>query len=62
MIYDPMKYGTQEEENSPKTTPTQNAPFRRVREETVYVDPRLQDNSFDAKVSATQNHHHEPPH
>lgn len=45
---------TQEEE-SPATTPKQNAPFRRVREEEVYVDPRLQDNSFDAKVSANYN-------
>lgn len=41
------------------TTPKQNTPFRRVIEETVYVDPRLQDNSFDAKVSATtQNQLH----
>lgn len=28
-----------------------NIPFRRVREEEVAVDPRLADNSFDAKVS-----------
>lgn len=29
-----------------------NVPFRRIREEEVAVDPRLQDNSFDAKVSS----------
>lgn len=28
-----------------------NVPFRRIREEEVAVDPRLADNSFDAKVS-----------
>lgn len=30
-----------------------NVPFRRINEEHVDVDPRLQDNSFDAKVSFT---------
>lgn len=30
-----------------------NVPFRRIDEEQVDVDPRLQDNSFDAKVSFT---------
>lgn len=29
-----------------------NTPFRRVKEETVEIDHRLADNSFDAKVSA----------
>lgn len=29
-----------------------NIPFRRIREEEVEVDPRLADNSFDAKVSS----------
>jgi len=27
-------------------------PFRRVREEDVSIDPRVKDNSFEAKVSA----------
>lgn len=39
---------------TPATTPKSNTPFRRVIEEDVVVDPRLQDNSFDAKVSATE--------
>lgn len=29
-----------------------NTPFRRVKEETVDIDHRLTDNSFEAKVSA----------
>lgn len=29
-----------------------NVPFRRIREDEVEVDPRLMDNSFDAKVSS----------
>lgn len=33
----------------PKANKKSNVPFRRIREEEVEVDPRLADNSFDAK-------------
>lgn len=29
---------------------TPNEPFRRVKSENIYVDPRFKDNSFEAKV------------
>jgi len=32
---------------------TQNAPFRRVRAEEIYVDPRLRDNSFESKKGSS---------
>lgn len=32
-----------------------NVPFRRIREEEFALDPRLTDNSFDAKVTLVTN-------
>lgn len=39
--------------NSAATPQPRNSPYRRVRAEAVKVDPRLADNSYEAKASVT---------